>query len=76
MTQKTVDSEVSLSVLTNHWRAILHMRQQIAARRFGLVLGAGVSKNSDSQIGPRSSRVLGLIQKYPALAFSRGPIPA
>jgi len=43
MTQKIVEPSVAKAVLVRHWRAILHMRQQIAERRFGLVLGAGAS---------------------------------
>lgn len=43
MTPTIVDPGLCKSVLATHWRAVLHMRQQIAAKRFGLVLGAGAS---------------------------------
>jgi hypothetical protein len=36
--------ETERRVLTRHTRAVVHMRQQIALSRFGLCLGAGVSK--------------------------------
>ena len=74
-------SDVHKSVLEKYPRAVVHMRKQVQARRFGLVFGAGLSKAfglptwadlvdmiaEDPEVDGR--RVLGIIPPHAGLPY-------
>jgi hypothetical protein len=59
---KTIDQEAYDLVATTCGRPLVHMRQQIKGRRFGLVIGAGASKDLGL---PKWDELVDRIAKHP-----------